>query len=576
MSQLDDHFADFGDSTRGISDAPILRETWRASVVRHPFSRGGEAMSPSFGPYEVIEQVAVGATGTVYRTRHVDLDRIAAVKELSTPIRLVPGLLERMRHEAAILAGLEDPHIVAVYDYVEEEDRAWIAEEWVNGASLTAILAQHGKLAPEQAVGVIRGALMGLAYAHDRHLVHRDIAPGNIIADMEGTSKLVDFGLAAPVGDTGRQGTPAFMSPEAARGEPILKASDVYSAAAVLYTLLNGRPPFYAPDVATTIRHHTDSPPPSLKGHGTDLADLLRRSMDKNPSARPQDAGSFLNDLESAARRRFGTSWLERASIAGIVAVTAAAAGTTIGGASTVPDAQAVVDAATLTTATTSRRFLGLTRAGAVSIGVAVAALIAGTAVAVPVLTSDDDDAAAGSAGQPGGTEGDPPTATEPPKPTFEELAPSGTYRFTQTTISSNVPGEKVGSTVTRVWTFNATCRQSACHGTISSTSGATFRYGWDGDELLVTAPQGGVSYREGPCADHHGNGEPVPGSHFKETTVVAFGPLTATSPSAEGPPERFSGIQTKRITYSELSPGCVNDVGVLHGRYRLSMVLQE
>ena len=176
-------------------------------------------MDESFGRYQVVEKVAQGSTGTVYRARHTELDRPAAIKELSPPLRQLPGQLERMRREAETLGGLDDPHIVDIYDYVEEPERVWIAEQWVPGAALSTIVSTHGPLTPEQSVGALRGALMGLAHAHERGVVHRDVTTGNILADLDGTSMLVDFGLAAPVGDTRACGTPAYISPEAVRGE---------------------------------------------------------------------------------------------------------------------------------------------------------------------------------------------------------------------------------------------------------------------------------------------------------------------------------------------------------------------
>ncbi|PZS28375.1 MAG: serine/threonine protein kinase, partial [Pseudonocardiales bacterium] len=213
-----------------------------------------------FGSYEILETVAQGSTGTVYRARHRDIGRFAAIKELSPQLRAVPGLVQRFRSEAQTLASLDDEHVVAVYDFVEEGDRVWIAEEWVDGVTITALLMAHGRLTAEQSLGVLRGALLGLAHAHDRNLVHRDFAPANILADHAGTSKLVDFGLAAPIGGTGACGTPAFMSPEAARGGPVGKSSDVYSAAAVLFSLLSGRMPFPARSVDEVMRAQIEQP----------------------------------------------------------------------------------------------------------------------------------------------------------------------------------------------------------------------------------------------------------------------------------------------------------------------------
>ena len=124
------------------------------------------------------------------------------------------------------------------------------------------------------------------------------------------------------------------MSPEAVRGESLTTASDVYSTAAVLFTLLSGRPPFAGSDLAATMRRIAAEPVPALDGHGSDLQDLLRRSLSKDPTGRPQDARAFLAELEEAARRRFGAAWLQRASIAGLVAAGVPAV---IGGAAAAP-----------------------------------------------------------------------------------------------------------------------------------------------------------------------------------------------------------------------------------------------
>ena len=289
-------------------------------------------MSESFGSYEVVGLVAETTTGRVLRARHRELGRDAAVKVLSAAVTSAPGVLDGLRAEAAVLAGLSHPHVVDLSDFVEDDDAAWLAEQWVDGASLAAVLAEHGALSPEQAVGVVRGALMGLAHAHDRGVVHRDVSTGNVVADLEGTSMVVDFGLAAPVGvEQGGAaravlGTPAYLSPEAARGEPVGTTGDVYSAAAVLHELVTGRPVFPG-TAAEMLRGHLDTPAPRLERVGPELADLVARALDKDPAVRPADAGQFLAELDEAAQRRFGAGWWQRASIAGLVASVAGPAG---------------------------------------------------------------------------------------------------------------------------------------------------------------------------------------------------------------------------------------------------------
>ena len=275
-------------------------------------------MTEVFGPYRVVAEVATGSLGRVYRAHHIELGRDAAVKELSPAVRGVAGQAERLRAEAATLAALAHPNIVALYDYVEEPGRTWLAEQWVDGATLAEILRQHGRLTAEQALGVVVGAITGLAHAHERDIVHRDISCSNILADLAGTSMLVDFGVAAPsttgsasapdatviggLGSSSVVGTPAYLSPEAARGEPLGKASDVYSTAAVLFHLLTGAPPFSGA-AAHVVRQHRDAPAPRLMEHGPELEALVARSLSKVPTERPGDAAALLAELEQAASR---------------------------------------------------------------------------------------------------------------------------------------------------------------------------------------------------------------------------------------------------------------------------------
>ena len=129
-----------------------------------------------FGDYECLDEVARGSTGVVWRARHRELDRVVAVKELSPELRARPGFLDGFRAEARHLAALDDPHVIRLFDYVEEPERAWMAEEWVDGVPLSRLLSAAGPLTAEQSLGVLRGVLMGLAAAHAVRLVHGDVA----------------------------------------------------------------------------------------------------------------------------------------------------------------------------------------------------------------------------------------------------------------------------------------------------------------------------------------------------------------------------------------------------------------
>lgn len=445
-----------------------------------------------FAGFELVGRVAEGSTGVVWLARQVELDRLVAIKELSPALRLRPGFLERFRAEAQTLALLDDPHVVRVFDYVEEPGRAYLVQEWVDGAPLSVVLAERGTLTAEQALGVLRGGLTGLAQAHERGLVHRDISPANILLDRDGTSKLVDFGLAAPtdqgitVGADTSVGTPAFSSPEAATGAPMTTRSDVYSAAAVLYLLLSGRLP-YPGDVAQVLQAHISAPVPTLDGHGPHLADLITRAMAKNPAERPADAAAFLAELEQAATQRYGAGWLSRSSVAGLVTATAGTAATaTAAGSSSAAAPAAAVAAAALaygatttpataatTPARTGARILGLPLAGAAIIAALIIAAVATTVVVTS--TSGPQTVADKPAGTQDGTT--PTTTATPPVPAF-----SGTYEYvtTITEITGNFSNQ-IGETFMDTWRVTASCQSGPCDAGVVSSDGTFTLFFTDG-----------------------------------------------------------------------------------------------
>jgi hypothetical protein len=256
---------------------------------------------PNIDRYQIIGRVAAGSTALVYKAHDPQLGRDVAIKQLSGA---GPQLREQYRAEARTLATLDSPNIVAIYDFVEDASGAYIVEEWVEGASLGAMLTAGAKLTPVQAVGILHGALSGLAHAHQRGIVHRDVSPANILIDRAGTSKLVDFGLASATGSLGSSGARAYQSPEALAGQPVTPRSDVYSAAALLAHLLKGRP---------TI-------PPDAKGIPEPIATVITYSLAGDPQSRPPTAAELLAWLDQTADQTFGAGWLSQASVAGLVA----------------------------------------------------------------------------------------------------------------------------------------------------------------------------------------------------------------------------------------------------------------
>lgn len=543
-----------------------------------------------FGSYEVLERIAIGSTATVYKARHRELGQLAAIKELVDQLRESPRALQRFRAEAHILAGFDNPHIVTVYDFVEEPGRFWIAEEWVDGISIDALLAHAGSLAPEQCLGVLRGALLGLAYAHGRGVVHGDVAPNNIIADRAGTSKLVDFGVSAPIGSAEVYGTPAFMSPEAVRGAPLNPAGDVYSAGAVLYLLLAGRPVFPANTIGEVLGDHLNTPPPALSGHGRGLAALVADSLAKDPQARPRDAAEFLRRLEEGATENYGAGWLERASIAGpVLAALGGAAGTGAGigmasggsSAAPAPVGAPVLAQSPITTgaAVAARRNFWRSPGGLVSGGV----LVAGVAAAVVLV------AATGSGGDPGHSPeaapplvpssgpviADPVSSAPPSVRPVDSLSSSGTYKVETRVLSSNYEGLEVGDHNTGTFRIDLSCTATACRGTADAGSGFQYKLGFDGTTLTGTSSFPEVM----PCVFTSGpkKGKPDPSTRFRRVGTSTFR-VTVTSRSsgpapAAGTVLKMTGFATNRTPKGEVIKGeCTNVDRARHARQQVTL----
>ena len=184
-----------------------------------------------------------------------------------------------------MLASLDDPNVVRLYEYVESPGGAAIVMELVDGVSLREILARQGATTPEAALVVLQGSLLGLAAAHRRGVVHRDYKPENVLVDGAGVSKLTDFGIAARAGDSPiPAGTLAYAPPEQFAGQAASPAADVYAATATFYECLTGRPPFTGRTAEMLMRQHMTEPVP-LEPVPEALRPLVEAGMAKDPGA---------------------------------------------------------------------------------------------------------------------------------------------------------------------------------------------------------------------------------------------------------------------------------------------------
>ncbi|MET9390524.1 serine/threonine-protein kinase [Streptomyces sp. NPDC006624] len=257
-------------------------------------------------------ELGAGASGRVVLAVHEETGVPVAVKYLSESLRTRPGFVHDFRAEARLLGGLESPYVAGLYEYVESPDGAAIVMELVDGVCLRALLRRDGPLDPEAALVVLKGSLLGLADAHRVGVVHRDYKPENVLVEPDGSSKLVDFGIAVDSGTSaGVAGTPSYMAPEQWTGAPASPAADVYAATATFFECLTGRKPYQGENLAELALQHVDAPVPAEEVPEA-VRDLVRRGLAKDPAERPTRAEDLVTELEAAARAAYGPDWEER------------------------------------------------------------------------------------------------------------------------------------------------------------------------------------------------------------------------------------------------------------------------
>jgi eukaryotic-like serine/threonine-protein kinase len=258
--------------------------------------------------YALVELIASGGMGEVWRATDQVLGRNVAVKVLRHEFGQNQVTQERFRFEAQAAASLDSSNIASVFDYGEELGgpggrRAYIVMELVNGESLDLRVRRAGALGVPEALDIIGQAALGLQAAHDRGLVHRDIKPANLLVRTDGVVKLTDFGIAraldaSALTQTGTMvGTVQYMAPEQLSGRPATPASDIYALGIVAYFCVAGRAPFeYEESMAVALAHVHDRVPPLSAGVPSDVRDLVSRMLDKDPARRPPSAGAVASE----------------------------------------------------------------------------------------------------------------------------------------------------------------------------------------------------------------------------------------------------------------------------------------
>lgn len=263
--------------------------------------------------YELGEILGFGGMSEVHLARDVRLHRDVAVKVLRADLARDPSFYLRFRREAQNAAALNHPSIVAVYDTGEAETPTgplpYIVMEYVDGVTLRDIVHTDGPLPPRRAIEIIADACQALNFSHQNGIIHRDVKPANIMISSTNAVKVMDFGIARAIADSGNSvtqtaaviGTAQYLSPEQARGDTVDARSDVYSLGCVLYEILTGEPPFTGDSpVAVAYQHVREDPiPPSRRHEGisADLDAVVLKALAKNPDNRYQTAAEMRADL---------------------------------------------------------------------------------------------------------------------------------------------------------------------------------------------------------------------------------------------------------------------------------------
>ncbi len=269
--------------------------------------------------YDVGDELGRGGFGAVLAGRHRLIRRDVAIKVLHEHTSGLEDIRERFVAEARVLAGLDHPHVVRVYDYVERDGLCLLVMEKLTGGSLRQRFASGLSQPAACAIGL--AAATALAAAHAKGVLHRDVKPDNLLFTDTGLLKVTDFGIAkileaTATTTTGLVGTPRYMAPEQIAGDRLSPATDLYALGLVIYELLAGRPPFEKSlTVPAILHHHLNVPPAPLVEAPAAIAAVIGRALAKNPLARQASAQAFAVDLAVAAAGAFGPGWLAAAEV---------------------------------------------------------------------------------------------------------------------------------------------------------------------------------------------------------------------------------------------------------------------
>lgn len=264
-----------------------------------------------FGAYRIVAPLGEGGMAAVYKAQQPAMKRFVALKVLPRRLAESEEFTARFQREALMLAQLQHPHILPVFDYGQEDGYSYIVMPLLQGGTLADLLRSRRLSLPEinQVMTQVGDAL---GYAHARGMIHRDVKPGNVLIDERGNCLLTDFGLARMVQASSGSvtsagtimGTPTYMSPEQGQSAAVDGRSDLYSLGIILYEMLTGRVPYYAETPVAVMLKHINQPLPSARELTPNVTEAIERvlakSLAKNPDERYQTAEDFVRAVQQA------------------------------------------------------------------------------------------------------------------------------------------------------------------------------------------------------------------------------------------------------------------------------------
>ncbi len=267
-------------------------------------------MKTHLGHYEIVSELGRGGMGVVYKGYEPALGRHVAIKELSPSLAHDPNLVERFLREARSMAALSDPHIIQVYFIGTDEatQQPFFAMEFIDGDSLSGLLKREGKLSVENALKIMHQTASGLATAHDKGVIHRDIKPGNLMLTHRGQVKIADFGIALATQDISKKltstgefvGTPGYLSPEVCLGKVVDQRSDIFSLGIVLFEMLSGKTPFTDESPLGLMLEVVKAEIPDIRALNAEVDPQTAAILTRMVAKEPQDRFQSCHDLAAA------------------------------------------------------------------------------------------------------------------------------------------------------------------------------------------------------------------------------------------------------------------------------------